>query len=412
MYSTDWNYHLISFRRHPKSFALRNYSSKKGKIIKIINSPTVTVFCAKNSSKIKNTRRSTKRKHKDHQKTMTESEGYEIVKAMDNETSDINIQNETMRSTRYCCHGDTMIDVDKEQQRILHTEEPFINERKYSANFCCFNDKYHISNHKNYQNKSIFNFNTETQTDCTDQHFNPEDTRLKICRYSYIPSEYYPNRNMQRDCCLIPKRAARLFENSVPAKVHQRREIERSGSNGFQKNITSAFATEVDGYSSKLKYCDRCGNFDGKGSSTSTIQKCTMSKASIFVESGGSMVDLHDFSLASARCKIDMHPAQHGRTMVLVEERDERPNKSNSEKTADTWRSHAREIARASRSDQFSWEKTKDFVRGMDSKWKRDSIEIDAQQSDYKWESRIATVDSSVGARTNMDFKEQRDPTR
>ncbi|XP_011054159.1 PREDICTED: uncharacterized protein LOC105145939 [Acromyrmex echinatior] len=42
-------------------------------------------------------------------------------------------------------------------------------------------------------------------------------------------------------------------------------------------------------------------------------------------------------------------------------------------------------------------------ARGVDSKWKRGSIETDVQQLDYKWKRRIATIDADTRAR--VDFK-------
>lgn len=325
---------------------------------------------------------------------------------------------EILDSTQCCHHDDTLVDIDNARYPILNTEQTYADARKRFANYCCsiFNDKhqeYHICDREDY-NADGSDFNAEMQADWTAGCFHPEYTRAKGCRCFYDSSECDRDINMQRDP--VMSRTARLFENSALPREHQREEVERLGLNELRTDIAPEFATEADEYSPAE--VERCANCNGKkGSSTSTIRKRVASKASVLA---GSVADLRNSRPVDAsRCEIDTRSGKSGwRTTTAVVRDGDRSYKSDLLKAADTWDARAwrddcigrrcagRVVAEPSRFDRHPGEKG-GSARGMDSKWKRGSIETDAQQLDYKWKRRIATVD--VGTRARVDFKGKRD---
>lgn len=406
---------------------------------KMINNSILTVLCAENCDKVKKTQRS-KRKCKNYSKesmnnilhrnaTLNASkklenilnEGRELH--VENNTQSFYMPNEFLDSTE-CCHHDDTLNIDNARYPILNTEQTCVDARKHIANYYCpiFNDKhqeYHICDRKDYSADSS-DFNAEMQTDWTAECFHPEYTSAKGCRCFYDSNECDSDINMQRDRCPLMSRTARLFENSTFPKKHQREEIERLGSDELRMNIAPEFATEADEYSPDG--IERCMDCDGKNrSSTSTIRKRVASKASVLAEPGGSVADLRDSRPADmSRYEIDTRPGKRGwRTVTtMVERADNRSYKSDLLKCADTWdarvwrddcigrRCAGRVVAEPSPTYQDPGEKG-ESARGVDSEWKRGSIETDAQQLDYKWKRRIATVDA--GTRATMDFKEKRD---
>lgn len=399
---------------------------------KMIDNSIMTVLGAENCSERKKSRRSTKRKYKSSRGSMnnilrknakTTVNAFKKVENILNGRRELHVENnmqplctsnEILGSTQYCHHDNTLVDIDNVRYPILNTEQTCVDARKRIANYCCsiFNGKhqeYHICDREDY-NADDSDFNAEMQVDWTAECFHPEYTRAKGCRCFYDSSECDPDINMQRDRCSLTSRTARLFENSAPPRKHQREEIERLGSNGLRTDIAPEFATEADEYSPDG--VERCTNCDGKkGSSTSTIRKRVASKASVLAEPSGSVADLRD-SRDASRCEIDTRPGKRGWWTTTAMERD-RSYKSDSLKGADTWDARAwrdnciaRRCAESSRSDRHPGEKG-ESAREVDSEWKRDSIETDAQQLDYKWKRRIATVDSDTRAR--VDFKGKRD---
>ncbi|KAL0111937.1 hypothetical protein PUN28_013269 [Cardiocondyla obscurior] len=140
------------------------------------------------------------------------------------------------------------------------------------------------------------------------------------------------------------------------------------------------------------------------------------SRASLSVESGGNVADRRRSRLADTPgLEIDARPGRHRwQTTPAAERVGDRSYKSDFLKSADTRDVHAWTgrrcsncvVAEPSHSDRNPGEKG-ESGRGVDSEWKRGSIETDAQQLDYKWERRIATVD--VGTRARLDFKGKRD---
>jgi len=329
-------------------------------------------------------------------------------------------------STQCCHHDGTLIDIDNARYPILNTEQTCVDRRKHIANYYCsiFNDKrqeYHICDREDY-NTDGSDFNAEMQADWTAKCFHPEYTHAKGCRCFYDSSECNSDINMQRGRCPLMSQTARLFENSAPLPTkHQREEIEQFGSDELQTDIAPEFATEANEYSSDG--VERCTNCDGeKRSSASTIRKRVDSKASVLAEPGGSIADLRDScSTDASRCEIDTRSGKRGwwtTTTTTVERDGDRSHKSDSLKAVDTWDMRAwrdncigrhcadRVVTESSRSNQHPGEKG-GFARGVDSKWKRGSIETDAQQLDYKWKRRIAIVDA--GTRARVDFKGKRD---
>lgn len=395
---------------------------------KMLDNPILIVLRAENNSKIKKSRRS-KRKRKNHSKesintlyrnvntTVTASKKIENILNggqelhVENNTQSLYVPNEIFNSTECCHHDDTLVNIDNARYPILNTEQTCIDARKCIANYCCsiFNDKhqeYHICDREDY-NADSSDFNAEMQTDWTAECFHPEYTRAKGCRCFYDSNGCDPDINMQRDRCLM-SRTARLFENSTFPRNHQREEVEP------RTDIAPEFATEANEYSPDG--AERCADCDGKKrSSASTIRKRMASRASVSDDPR----DSHP--MKAPRCEIDPRPGRRGwrTTATMAVERDgARLYKSDLLKGADTrdvgaWRDDCigrrcagRVVAEPSRTCRYVGEKG-ESARGVDSEWKRDSIETDAQQLDYKWKRRIATLDA--GTRARMDFKGKRD---
>lgn len=403
---------------------------------KMNGNPILTVLCAENCNKMKKTSRS-KRKRKIHSKELINmlhidttvdsskklenilNEGQELH--VGNNTHSIFMPNEILDSC--CYHDDTLINIDNTQYPILDTKRTCVDARECIANYCCsiFHDKhqeYYICDREDYGVDSS-DFNAEMQTDCTAECFHPEYTCAKRCRCFHDSSECNPDINMQYDRRPPMSQMARLFENSAFSKEHQREEL---GSGELRADIAPEFATEADEYSPDgVKRCTDC---DGKKkSSAGTIRKRVASKARVFGEPGGSVADVRNSRLADTapRCEIDTRPRKRGwrsTTTRVVEKDGDRSYKSDLLKGTDTWdvrawrddcierRCAGRVVAEPSRPDQHPGEKG-EFARRVDSEWKRDSIETDAQQLDYKWKRRITTVDA--GTRASMDFKGKRD---
>lgn len=431
---------LNSFRRYLRS-SMWNRSLRKKMMNKMIDSSVLAIFCTENCDKIKKAGKSAKRKCKNRESKLMDNV---IIKSRPDVNTTISIPNqlkntlnerelhiennlapsscmpdEILDSTK-CCHddGSAPIDIDNARYPVLNTGQTCVGARKYTANHCCsiFNDKrqeYHICDREDY-NADGSDFNAEMRADWTAECFHPECIHAGECRCFHDSSEYYLDINMQHDCCpLAPLRTAGVFKNSALPKRHQREKAERYEST----NITPEFAT--NGYSPDRE--DRCANCDGgRGSSTSTIRRCTASRTSVFVEPSES-VDLRNPRTVDApsRCEIDMRPGKCGQrttatatTTTLVSRDDERPGKSDSMKAVDTWdarrdyhiRRRCVDVAESSRSDRG---KRGGFARGMDSGWKPDSVEADVQQLDYKWKRGIANVDA--GTRASVDCQEKRD---
>ncbi|XP_039302194.1 uncharacterized protein LOC105200742 isoform X2 [Solenopsis invicta] len=421
-YSTTWN------------SSLRNKAMKK-----MIDNSILTVLCGENCSERKKSRRSRKRRYKNFSRkslnnvirrnantTDNVSKKFENIEVneqrelhVENNMQSLCTSNEIFGSTQCCHHDNTLVDIDNARYPISNTEQTCVGARKHIVNYCCsiFNDKhqeYHICDREDY-NADSSDFNAEMQADWTVECFHPEYTRAKGCRCFYDSSECDPDVNMQRDCCSLTSRMVRLFENSPLPRKHQREEVERLGSDGLWTDIAPEFATKADEY--LPDGVERCMNCEAnKGSSTSTILI-----PSVLAEPGsGSVADLRDSlpSLHVSRCEIDTRPGKHdGWTMATTtaaKRDDDRSYKSDSLKAADTWDTRAR------RDNCIEWrcagrvvaESSRPGEKGgstheVDSEWKRSSIETDAQQLDYKWKRRIATVDAGTHAR--VDFKRKRD---
>lgn len=316
-----------------------------------------------------------------------------------------------------CCHHDALFR--NVQYSILNAKQTHVGDmKKHNANFCCmiFDDMrhaYRICDQKDY-NADASDFNAEMQHDWMADCFHSERRHAGGCRCSYVSNEYYPDINMQRDCCSsIPMRMARPLKNSALPKKHQRKEIKRF------ENIALEFATETDEYSpnrdERGNWCANC--VEKRKSMASTIRKCVTSKMS------GSNANLRDSSTVDAsRCEIDTRLKERGRqttktTATMMGREGEQPNKSDLLKATDTRDTHARRdcierrcdgrvVAVSSRAER-SLGKKGGLARGVDSKWKPGSIETDARQLDYKWKRRIATVDA--GTRASVNFKGKRD---
>lgn len=401
---------------------------------KIIDNTILTVLCAENCSKMKKTRKSTKRKRKTYSRESmnnilrrnvdTTANASRRLENILNERRKLDVESNTrslctpdeILDSMQCCHrDDTLVDIDNARYPILNTEQTsYVDARKRIANYCCsiFNDKYqeyHICDREDC-NADGSDFNAEMQADWTAGCFHSEYTHAKECRCFYDSSECEPDINMQRE--LVISRTASLFENSTLPRKHQRDEVER-----LRTDIAPEFATEADEYSPDE--VERCTNCEGKkGSSASTIRKRVASKTSVLAELGGSVADLCDSRPVDAsRCEIDTRPGKWRATTAMVRDSD-RSYKSDLLKAADTWDARAwrddcigrrcagRVVAEPSRFDRHPGEKG-GSAREVDSKWKRGSIETDAQQLDYKWKRRIATVDA--GTRARVDFKGKRD---
>ncbi|EGI58560.1 hypothetical protein G5I_13331 [Acromyrmex echinatior] len=273
-----------------------------------------------------------------------------------------------------------MVDIDNVRYPILNTDETRVDTGKCTTNYCCsiFNDthqEYHICDREDY-NTDGFDFNAE--------YFYPEYTRTKSHRCFCDSNECNSNINMQHDRCLLMPQTTKLFQNSDLPKKHQREEVER-----LESDIALEFATEAE-YSP-----------DGPG---------------------GNVTDLRDSrSVDAPLCEIDTRSGKsewRTTTTTVVEKDGDRSYKSDSLKAIDTWDTGAWKdncigrrcadcvVAKPSRSNQHPGEKG-GSARGVDSKWKRGSIETDVQQLDYKWKRRIATIDA--GTRARVDFKGKRD---
>lgn len=413
---------------------MRNHILKKKTINKMIDSSALAVFCTGNCDKIKKAGKSVKRECKNRENKLMNNKSRPDVAATINipnqlkntlnkrglHVEDNLVQlsctpDDILDSKRYYDSGNSaMIDIDNARCQVLNTGQTCVGARKYTANHCCsiFNDKrqeYHICDREDY-NAAGSDFNAEMRADWIDECFHPECIHAGECRCFHDSSEYYVDINMQRDCCpLAPMRTAGTYKNSALPKRHQREEAERYEST----NITPEFST--NGYPPSRNQ-DRCANCDGgRGTSTSTIRKCIASRASVLAEPSESIVDLRNSRTvdASSRCEIDKRPGKCGQrttatatTTTLVSRDDERPNKSDSLKTVDTWDARGDDPIERCESRCVVAESS-DRSRGMDLGWKQGSIETDVQQLDYKWKRRIASVDA--GTRASVDCEEERD---
>ncbi|XP_071637425.1 LOW QUALITY PROTEIN: uncharacterized protein [Temnothorax longispinosus] len=438
---------FVTIPKKPARYSMWNPNQRNKIMKKIIDDSEVTVLCAENCSKMKKTRRSKRKSgnysresmnnilNKNVNTTVNASKKLENILNkerelhVENNTQSFYMPNEILDSRGCCHHDDTPVNTDSARYPILNTERTCVDARKHIANYCCsiFNDEhqeYHICDREDY-NADSSDFTAEMQPDWTAECFHPEYTRAKGCRCFYDPNECDPDINMQRDRCPLMSRTARLFENSTLPRKHQREEDERLGSNELRMDIAPEFATEADEYSPDGVV--QCMDCDGKKrSSASTTRKRVASKTSVFAESDGSVAELRDSRPADApRCEIDTRPGKRGwqtttTTATVVERVGDRSYKSDLLKGADTWDVRARRddcigrrrcagrvFAAPSRTYQRPSEEKGEFARGVDSEWKRDSIETDAQQLDYKWKRRIATIDA--GTRARMDFKGKHD---
>lgn len=404
----------------------------------MIDSSVLAIFCIGNCDKIKKAGKSAKRKCKNRENKLTNNKSRPDV------TTTINIPNQLKNTlnkrelhvqdnlVQLSCMSDDILDskryrdsdsnapinIDNARYQILNREQTCVGARKYTANHLCsiFNDKrqeYHICNREDY-NADGSDFNAEMRADWIAECFHPECLHAGECRCFHDSSEYCLDINMQHDCCpLAPMQTAGMFKNSALPKRHQREKAERYEST----NITAEeFLT--NGYSPSRNQ-DRCANCDGgRGISRSTIRKCTASRASVLAEPSESIVDLRNSRTVDApsRCEIDKRPGKCGQrttatatTTTLVSRDDERPNKSDSLKTVDTWDAKRDDpIERRCKSRCVVVELSRsDRPREMDLGWKQGSIETDVQQLDYKWKRRIATVDA--GTRASVDCEEKRD---
>lgn len=219
------------------------------------------------------------------------------------------------------------------------------------------------------------------------------------CRCTCDSCDYCPYVNTQCDSC-SPRRAA--LKNSASP-----RERQRDGRLEESADVTARFVTGnfPDEHSPTDDRCANCECAAG-GSEASATRRCT--GAGVW-----RLTDVRDSG--ASRREIDARPGTH----TAARRDDERPNKSDSQKAADTWdaRSVGRgrggrvvvvaEPSQSSRPDRSPGAEG-ELVRGVDSKWKHGSIETDGQQLDYKWKRRIATVDAN-GARATAAFKGRRD---
>lgn len=407
---------------------MRNPDSRN-KIIKKMNGDSVlTVLCAGTCSKVKKPGRSKRKIYS--RKSMnsmlhvntTANPSKELENVLNGERElyknarSFCTPNEILGSTECCHHDDTLVDIDNARYPVFNTEQTCADARERIANYCCsiFNDEhqeYHICDREDY-NADSSDFNAEMQTDWTAECFHPECIRAKGCRCFRDSNESVPDINMPYEHCPLMSRTARLFENSALSKEHQREEVDRLGSDELRPDIAPEFATEADEYSpggvERRTDCDEKERRSARG-----IRKRVASKASLFAEPD--VAHLPNSRLAGPRCEIDTRSRKRGwRTTTAVEKGSDR-YKSDLLKGADTWDVRAWRddcierrcvVAEPSRSDRHPGEKG-EFAREVDSEWKPDSIETDAQQLDYKWKRRITTVDAGTGAR--MDFKGKRD---
>ncbi|XP_036139034.1 uncharacterized protein LOC105833131 [Monomorium pharaonis] len=395
---------------------MRNFKSPKIRAMKkvIDNSIHAVQPYAENCSERENTRRSMKRKCKNYS-----GESTTVNAHVEDNVPSLSTPNEVLGSTQCCHHHDStpVDDIDNARYPILNTGHTCVDARERIADYRCsiFNDRhqeYHIYDRENY-NVDGSDINAEVQADWTAVCFHPEHTRAKGCRcFCEFSSECESDINMQRDRCLPTSRAAReLFENSALPKKHQREEAVRGGSGGLRTDIAPEFATEPDEYSSDG--IERCANCDDGKKESWTSRKRVASRASV-------LADLCDSPRPASRCEIDTRPGQLGSwTTTTAVERDggDRSYKSDSLKGVDT-RMDARArrdncIGRVvadspSRSDRRCPGEKGGFAREVDSEWKPGCIETDAQQLDYKWKGRIATVDAD-GTRARVDFKGKHD---
>ena len=406
-----------------KQYLTWNRSPKKV-MKKMIDNSILTVLYSENGNELKKTRRSTKRKYRNYSRksmnNILHKRANTTVNAPKNFKNTLNGQqkyvknnmqllctpHEILDSMQSCHYDNTVVDIDNIRYPILNTDETCVDTGKCTTNYYCsiFNDthqEYHVCDREDY-NTDGSDFNAEMQTDWMTEYFYPEYTGTKRCRCFYDSNECNSNINMQQDRCLLMSQTARLFENSALPKKHQREEAERS-------DIALEFATEADEYSPDG--VERCTNCDGeKGSTASTNRK--------LAKPGGNVTDLHDSHPVNASlCEIDTRSEKskwRTTTTTVMEKDDDRSYKSDSLKATDTWDTEALRdncigrrcadcvVAKPSRSGEKGGS-----ARGVNSKWKRGSIETDVQQLDYKWKRRIATIDA--GTRARVDFKGKRD---
>lgn len=410
------NLHFYFFRKHLRA-SMWNRSLRKKIMNKMIDDSVLAIFCTENcGNKIKKGGISTKRKRKKNRES--ELMNNVIIKSRPDVNTTINIPNQSKETlnerelhaennlvplsclpdeildSTECYHddGSAPIDIDNVRYPVLNTGQACVGARKYTANHCCsiFNDKrqeYHICDREDYNADS--DFNAEMRADWTAECFHPECIHTGECRCFHDSSEYYLDINMQHDCCpLAQMRTAGVFKNSALPKMHQRKKAERCEST----NIAPEFS--MNGYSPSRD--DRCANCDeGKGSSTSTIRKCTASKTSVFVEPSES-VDLRNSR--PGKCGQRTTAMATTTTTTLVSRDDERPDKSDSLKAVDTPREarrddHIRSRCAVAESSSSDCGKKGGAARGMDPGWKQGTIETDVRQLDYKWKRRFASVD-------------------
>ncbi|RLU27466.1 hypothetical protein DMN91_001270 [Ooceraea biroi] len=325
-----------------------------------------------------------------------------------------------------CCHRDAaLFEADNPRCSISSAGQAYAIS--HSAEPCCpiFNEQhqeYHVCEQEDY-NAGTSGFNAEAQADwmpigCIHAAY----AHAKGCRCFCDSCGYYPSINMQlHRYHSIPMRVTGLLKNSDPSERLQREEIERFGSSCELRaaSVAAEFATEADEYSrdsvARSGRCASCDEAEAARSSASTTRKCTASKASVFVEAGGSVDDLRDLRGANAlphEIEADPEESKRHTTTLAEKENDAWSHKSDSSRGGfvDTCATTTGDcIGRCCESptpDRSPGVKG-GFARGMDPKWVRDSIETDAQQLDYKWKRRIATIDD--GARASVDFKGKRD---
>lgn len=450
-------------RRHSRSSMRSRGSRKSEETNGKIDSPLLAILYAEKGNKLRKigTLAKHKYKYKGHQKR---ADYFKTIESMRNipaldttvntpsdrlENSLLNEQlctesecqnpfcctsNESLDSTVGCCdRDDTPVDANDARHPPWNAEQTYIDAWKGIANFCCsnFNDadrRCRVCDGE--KNAAVSDLGAETRAEWTAEYFYPEYVSAKGCRCSCVSSERRAAAciNMQRDCCPIPTRASELLKNSAPTewpRHGERGRVERFDSDEPRAACVFApeFATRADEYSPEAERDDRCANCDARGNSACTIIRGGWAgdeRARVLVGCcGGSGADLRDSSVADATpLGIDTRPGSHGPGTAARGRYDERPNKSDSQRAAGTWDARARRdccvggrrcgvvVAETSRPDRSPGEK-RVFARGVDPMRKHGPIQTDAQQLDYKWKRRIATVDT--GARASANFKGKRD---
>lgn len=433
----------IFFRKRPRSSTWRRSSKMEGGTSKTIDSPILTVFYADNSGKMKGPGRSVGRECGSY-RMATGCTGYDPTGSMrDVSHPDANatigvpnrLENRLSERQELCTednlhpfcmadkildsgtcrhHDDAPMDVNHAQHRTWDEERAYLDARNHIANFRCsvFNDEHQecrVCNRENY-NAAGFDFDRETRADWTTKCVHPEEARARGCRCSCeFTRKYRSDVNTQHCYWPMPAKPSENFASS--GKRPREEEIEQFGSN------TPEFVTEANECCPEIECGDRkCANCDEGGSSVSAIQECTALRAGVFIEPSKRDAGFRGSSIVDA-ARFDITPRARKREWTTERRsEDEWPNKSDSQKVADTRDARARRgctgrchdghvVAMPLPSGRSPGKTGGSVPREVDSKWKYGSIETGAQQLDYKWKRRVATVDANARA----DFTGKRD---